>query len=157
MQDHLLGRIHLLAAVTAVVAGAAVLLMTKGTRAHRRAGLVYVGAMLAVNATALLIYELFDGFGPFHWAALLSLVTVMAGWLPARRRGRSPRRWLPRHAYWMCGSYVGLLAAAVSEVSTRYLDTPFGFTVATASLVVFAAGVGMMARYVPRLLGSVRH
>jgi len=155
VHDHLLGRLHLLAALAALLAGAIVVLLRKGTGLHRVVGRVYVFSMLAVNGTAFLIYELFGRFGPFHWAALFSLASVVAGWQPARR-GSRPADWRRRHAYWMCGSYVGLLAAAVSEISTRYLDTPFGSTVAIASLVVIAAGLALMWRFVPPLLGAPR-
>jgi len=79
-----LGLVHLACAVVALGAGAGVLLLRKGTRRHRRLGWVYVAAMLGLNLTALLIYRLFGRFGPFHLAALLSLVTVLAGLLPAR-------------------------------------------------------------------------
>jgi uncharacterized membrane protein len=151
LHDHLLGRIHLLAALVAMFAGALALLLKKGTRVHRLVGLVYVGSMLGLNGTAFFIYELFGGFGPFHWAASVSLVSVLAGWLPARRRGRSAG-WRRRHAYWMCGSYVGLLAAAVSEISTRYLDTPFGPTVVAASALVIVTGLVLIWRLVPPLL-----
>ena len=40
----------------------------------------------------------------------------------------------------MAWSYVGLLAAAVSEVTTRLLSFPFGWTVAVSSLAVFVVG-----------------
>jgi len=144
----LLGVTHLASALLALIAGGLVLLSRKGTRWHRRCGRVYVGAMAVVIATALLIYDLFGGFGPFHVAALVSLVTVTMGMIPARRR--APRgRWIEMHAYWMCGSYVGLLAAAVSETATRYLDLPFGATVIAASLTVCGIGVAAMLVRIP--------
>lgn len=62
----------------------------KGTRRHHQIGLVYAVSMLGLNATAFLIYRLFGGFGAFHVAALLSLLTIFAGLLPAVRR--RPRR-----------------------------------------------------------------
>ena len=52
--------------------------------------------MLLLNATALLIYNLFGHFGPFHIAALVSLCTVVAGlWSALRHRPG----WVTRHAY----------------------------------------------------------
>lgn len=146
-----LGVTHLTAAVAALVAGGLVALLPKGTRLHRRVGWIYVAAMATVNVTALCIYDLFGGFGPFHVAAMLSGVTVAAGMLPARRR-RPRRFWIVSHAYWMVGSYVGLLAAAASETATRVLDLPFGPTVAGASFLVVAVGVAVMRVTVPRAL-----
>jgi len=144
-----LGWGHLAAAVAALVAGGTVCLVPKGTRAHRRIGWVYVSAMVTVNGTALLIYDLFGRFGPFHVAALLSGMTLVGGLVPVRRR---PTGWMRRHAYWMAGSYVGLLAAAASEVSTRWLDLPFGATVAVTTLAVLVLGCLTMLRTIPDVL-----
>ena len=71
----LLGITHLAAAIVAMIVGAVVLLSRKGTYWHRCCGWLYVGAMAAVIVTALLIYDLFGGFGPFHVAALISAAT----------------------------------------------------------------------------------
>ncbi len=144
-----LGSAHFAAAVTSMIAGGVVCLVPKGTRAHRRVGWLYVTAMAAVNGTALLIYDLFGRFGPFHVAALLSGLTLIGGIIPARRRFAG---WMSRHAYWMAGSYVGLLAAAASEVSTRWLDLPFGATVAVATVAVVALGFLTMLRTIPDVL-----
>ena len=49
--------------------------------------------MLALNGTALAIYELFGGFGLFHWVALFSLGSVVLGYWPAwRKSSGAPRR-----------------------------------------------------------------
>src|SRR5687768_5310983 len=87
-----LGLTHTIAAVGALVAGAAVLLIRKGTRRHRQVGWVYVASMLLLNGTAHLIYRLFGRFGPFHVGAIFIFVTVVAGTVAAlmarRARGR---------------------------------------------------------------------
>ena len=151
----MLGITHLALALLAMITGGAVVVFRKGTRRHRWIGRIYVTAMFAVNATALLIYDLFGRFGPFHWAAVFSLATVVVGWLPIRW-GRRPPGWLPRHAYWMSGSYVGLLAAAASETTTRYLHWHFGLEVAVTSAVVIVLGLLAIRRYVPPLVGARR-
>lgn len=61
-----LGVLHLGAAVGSLVSGGGVIMSRKGTRAHRRLGWTYVASMATLNVTALLIYDLFGGFGPFH-------------------------------------------------------------------------------------------
>lgn len=144
-----IGTTHLLLSITAILAGAVVALLPKGSRTHARWGLLYAWSMIGVNATALAIYRLFGRFGPFHWAALFALAALVVGWLPAVRR-RPRGRWVRRHAWWMAGSYVGLLAAAVSETATRFLDLPFGATVVVASVVTIALGVAVMFWRVPR-------
>ncbi len=144
----ILGWGHLAAALVALASGAAVLAIKKGTALHRRVGWTYVVSILLVNGSAFLIYDLFGRFGPFHFAAAFSLASVLMGIVPARRR-RPKGRWLRIHAYWMTGSYVGLVAAAVAETSTRYLDYDFGTTVIIATVAVSAAGVTAIRAWVP--------
>lgn len=147
----LLGISHLTLAVGAMLAALAVFLLPKGTRAHRRAGWVYVSGMAGLNVTALGIYDLLGRFGPFHWAALGSLLTVIFGMIPVRRR--QPRRlWVRYHAAWMVWSAVGLYAAAASEIATRYLDVRFWGAVLAATLAVFALGALLIRRFLPRSL-----
>lgn len=135
----LLGGLHTTLAVVALVTGAVVLLRRKGGTSHRRLGWVYAASMLGLNITAFGLYELFGGFGPFHAAALLSLLTVVMGVLPAWKR--QPRyQWVERHYYWMTWSYVGLLAAAASEAITRLPESPFWWMVLVATLGVVLIG-----------------
>ncbi len=147
-----LGLGHLATAIVALAAGLVVVLRRKGTRFHRWCGRVYAAAMLAVNVSALSIYDLFGGFGPFHVFALISLATVALGVITAVRR-RPRDGWVEAHAYWMTWSYVGLVAAAVSETATRYLDFDFGLTVGLATAVVVGTGALLINRNVPRLVG----
>lgn len=167
-----IGGIHTVAAVAALASGAAVLLTRKGTRRHRQLGWSYVASMLLLNATALLIYRLFGRFGPFHAGAVFSFVTVVVGTaaaLAARRaRGRrdavARARALELHYQVMTWSYVGLAAAAVSEIATRLpalrprpgQETAFGITVAAASLLVVGVGARLIRRHRSRLLTPYR-
>jgi uncharacterized membrane protein len=140
-----LGWVHTAAAIAALVVGAAVLLRAKGSRSHRQLGWTYVASMVLLNATALAIYRLTGRVGPFHVASLLSLATVAGGIVPAVRR-RPPVTWVRRHYWWMTYSYLGLIAAAVAEVTTRVPGIDFWWTVAIASLAVFALGVPIIRR-----------
>ncbi|MBA3890906.1 MAG: DUF2306 domain-containing protein [Gemmatimonadaceae bacterium] len=163
-----IGWIHTIAAVAAMVTGAAVLVTRKGTRRHRQVGWAYVASMLLLNLTALLIYRLFGGFGPFHVAAVFSLATVLAGTIAALRARKARRsrnaaaraKALEHHYQWMTWSYVGLMAAAVSEVATRVpalqpapgQGVVFGITVAVATLIVVGVGGHLIrGRRVPLL------
>lgn len=152
-----LGAFHLTMAFTAIGAGAAVLLTgPKGGRTHKRLGWVYLGAMLSLNGTALMIYRLFGGFGPFHVAAIVSLFSVIMGATLAILAGRARRRGdhaqraslVEGHFRAISWSYVGLLAALVSETATRLeIARPaaapgraFGIAVMVATLLVVATG-----------------
>jgi uncharacterized membrane protein len=147
--QHPLGLAHLAIALLAIVSGTLVLLSRKGTRRHRWLGRAYVCAMIGVNLTAFSIYELFGGFGLFHWMALASLLTVLGGYIPARSRKPG---WKTRHAYFMAGSYVGLIAALAAEILTRTPWLAFEHAVAVASFVVISVGLVLMFRMIPRLL-----
>ena len=136
--QHPIGFAHLVTAMLAVAIGALVILTKKGTRRHKWLGRSYVGMLLAVNLSAFMIYELFGGFGLFHWMALFSLVTVLVGYLASRIR--SPG-WKVRHAYFMSGSYVGLVSALAAETLTRYISLPFFAGVAAVSVAVTILGV----------------
>ncbi|HSA56241.1 MAG TPA: DUF2306 domain-containing protein [Gemmatimonadaceae bacterium] len=133
-----LGWLHFVLALIGLGAGLFVTIVRKGTAVHRRAGWIYAVSLLGVNLTALLIYQLTGRFGPFHAAAIFSLLTLVAGVVPVRRR--EGRAWVRRHAYWMSGSYVGLVAAATAESLTRIPSTPFWWTVVAASGAVAGTG-----------------
>ena len=140
-----LGLFHLISAFLALGFGSLVLLLTKGTRLHRRWGFAYVVAMLALNISALMIYRLFNGFGPFHISALVSLASVVAGLVPAISKW--PRNWPLWHFGFMYWSVIGLYAAFASEILTRVPETPFFGMVAFASGLIFVLGLwGYLAK-----------
>ena len=143
--------VHVAFGVLAIVLGWVILCSQKGTARHRRLGYLYIAAMLGLNATALMIYRVFQSFGPFHALALMSLASLVAGWVPAYTR-RPRHDWLRRHYEGMCWSYVGLMAATAAEIVVRL---PFvrgfgwGFGVATgaSSFVVVFVGAYLLYRY----------
>lgn len=146
-----LGWIHTIFGVIALAAGTAVLFVRKGTRWHRTLGHIYLTNMLALNATALFIYNLYGSFGPFHWLALGSLLTLVAGMVPVFTR-RPHGRWLELHAAFINGSFVGLVAATAAEIMSRMPGTEnsFGLVVAATSALVMAIGGYLIQRYLPR-------
>ncbi|MDL1944648.1 DUF2306 domain-containing protein [Chloroflexi bacterium CFX2] len=136
---------HLVSAVSALVFGLWVILARKGTRLHKQAGYAYFFNMLGLNVSAFFIYRLTGHFGPFHGAALASLFTLMAGFIPAYLR--LPRGgWLELHYEFMNWSYVGLVAAAVSEALTRLPSSPFWWMVLLGSLSVFVTGGALISK-----------
>ena len=114
----LLGLVHTALAAVALLTGPAVFFHPKGDRYHRRVGYVYVVSMAAMNGTALMTFDLFGGWGPFHWLALMSLATLLIGFVPAWLK-RPAGSWMEWHYMGMCWSYVGLAAAGAAEVFTR--------------------------------------
>lgn len=134
-----IGLIHLAAAIIALITGTAVLAMQKGTKTHRRMGFVYSGAMVIVVATAFMIYRLFGGWGIFHWAALVSGLTLLGGMVPVMLR--KPNDWITLHFSFMYWSVMGLYMAFVSEMLTRIPTTPFlGMLGITTGIIGVAAG-----------------
>lgn len=145
----MLGPIHFFAAMIALVSGGLVAMRLKGTMFHRWTGRVYLASMAIMLGTALMIYRLFDGFGPFHWLALVSIALIIAGAVPVYRR-RPKKYWIIPHATWMTASYIGLWAAAVAETTTRTLDLDFGFTVIVSSAAVIVGGAIAMRLLLPK-------
>lgn len=153
--------LHIASSIVALVLGAWVLLAPKGDRRHRRVGRAYAISMLVVNVTAFGIYRLFGGFGPFHIAAVVSLLTLLAGMRPVLLRNR-PKDWYTTHMIFMYWSVVGLYAAFASEVLVRLPARPgayFGLLVGLATGVIMLAAGLLQGRLVKRWhqeLGSER-
>lgn len=135
-----IGMIHLFSAGVALVSGSFVLLSTKGTRLHKKIGYAYAVSMIAVNVTAFFIYRLFGDFGPFHVAAIISLLTLVAGMIPVILR--RPTKWFDLHFAFMYYSVIGLYAAFVSEALVRIPGTHFGSMVGFATCIVMFMGMG---------------
>jgi len=120
--DHIVysttGAIHLVFSIAAMIFGAAVLALTKGTVLHKRLGYAYSVSMLGCIVTSFMIYRLFNGWGIFHYMAVVSTVSLIGGMIPAILR-KPKDGWLPLHYNFMYWSVVGLYAAFISEVMTR--------------------------------------
>ncbi|KYG82438.1 DUF2306 domain-containing protein [Roseivirga echinicomitans] len=116
-----LGLLHTCCAVLAMVFGAMVVFNTKGTGLHRKIGYAYVGSMVFMNLSGFGIYN-FGSFSLFHAFALISLITVLLGVIPAIRRSKD---WYKKHFYFMSWSVVGLYCAFWSEVGVRFFDMQY--------------------------------
>ena len=115
-----LGWVHMGFAAFGLVAAAVQLLRPKGDRIHRALGYAYVYGMIFSNATALLLYRFTGSFNVFHAGAIVNFACIIAAMIPALRTPRAPD-WLAKHYRWMAASYIGLAAAASTEVSVRVL------------------------------------
>lgn len=148
------GLVHAGFGVAALALGLGIVLLRKGTQTHRRIGQFYLVSMLLLNATALCIYDLYGRFGPFHVASLISLATLLAGFVPVFLR-RPRTRWMELHATFMCWSYVGLLAAFLAEIAVRVPGMRFGPAVIAATVVVVALGALAIHTRVPKIVAEV--
>jgi uncharacterized membrane protein len=157
-----IGAVHTILAFVAVGAGAVVTRLPKGTRWHRTFGHLYASALLGTVVTAFALYNLTGGLGPFHVAAVVGGVTLGGGlWTVLGRRPR--KNWIEAHAIWMSWSYIGLMAALVSETATRFvmprvasyfegssaLWAVFWGTVVAASITVLVVGMWFLKHRLP--------
>lgn len=74
----LLGWIHTIIAIIALVAGFYALAIHKVIRPEQKSGQIYLVCTLIAAVTALMIYK-HDGFGPAHALAVLTLLALIGG------------------------------------------------------------------------------
>ncbi len=107
---------HTAFGVVALAAGAVVLLRKKGDQWHQWIGRVYAVSLAILCIESFWIQDstpFFQGFGMFHVMATVSLVTLLAGIIPARLRFQG---WFGWHYQLMVWSYIGLVMATGSHV-----------------------------------------
>ena len=110
---------HTLFGVLALASGAVVFFRRKGDRAHRLAGGVYAVSMLLLCGGSYWIQDstpFFQGLGPFHVAATVSLVTLLFGLWAVRWSSAPPASRAAGHVRSMVWSYVGLAMATGSHL-----------------------------------------
>jgi uncharacterized membrane protein len=149
------GLFHAVVGLIALVLGLAVIALDKGTDLHKRVGYGYVGAMFLLNATALAIYDLYGRVGPFHVAAVISLATVAAAFVPVMIR-RPRKNWLRLHAEIMCWSYVGLVSAFIAEIAVRIPGSRLAPAAIASTAVGVAAGAALIYRLLPDAIRRTR-
>ena len=144
-----IGLTHLVASIIAIIAGTMILLMKKGTLNHKKVGYIYVTAMTVLLITAFMIYRLWGGWGLFHYAAVISSVTLLGGMLPIVFQ-YPKKNYIAFHFSFMYWSVIGLYAAFFSEIMTRLpsilYDGPpdsffFQLLSVTVGLVVMSGGI----------------
>ena len=111
------GLIHLITSILALFFGTLVLATKKGTLLHKRMGYAYTGSMFLLLVTAFMLYNLFGRFGIFHWAAVVSSLTLIGGMIPMILK--KPKSYISMHFNFMYWSVFGLYGAASAEVLTR--------------------------------------
>jgi uncharacterized membrane protein len=145
----LIGWVHTLACLIALVAGGWNIVGAKGTPRHILMGRVYVVAMIVLNLSAFAIYK-FDiaqfapfkagpnVFGFFHWLAVAALVFVLVGYYAARHQNRA--FWSYVHPVAMTLSYYDLVGGGINEAFAR-LDPLRALAVASTGGARFGAPV----------------
>lgn len=111
------GLVHLILSMLSLVFGTMVLIKRKGTAPHKTIGYAYSLSMLGVIGSAFMIYHLYGKFGIFHWMALLSLFTLLAGMVPMFLK--KPKNYIGLHFNFMYWSVFGLYGAFVAETLVR--------------------------------------
>jgi uncharacterized membrane protein len=142
--------LHVLAALAALGAGAAVLLLPKGTHRHRAIGTVYALALVFVNAAALSLHRE-STFGVFHALAVVSLVTIAVGLSPLLFGKRSSIV-IANHAYCMTWSYAGLVAAGCGQLTVAVGQDFGAWAVPAAIATVLSVGGVVIFGRVPSTL-----
>ena len=133
-----IGFLHLLFSIISMITGLIVILNTKGTKFHKKVGNVYVVNMLLLNIFSFFISN-FNGFSIFHFFAIVSLITILAGMYPILKRSEN---WLQKYYYFMAWSVVGLYCAFWSEVGTRFVKNMQDFWWAVAIATFLTAFLG---------------
>jgi len=161
--DDPLGRLHLFMALLGLGLGPAIFFTQKGTGWHRALGYTFIFSMLAVNVSALFIYDFSGNFNFFHGAAIGSLGTLLPaiGFLVAGIRTRN-QHYIGIHGAMMGWVYFGLVMAAIAETVTRkfpyLLHGEGGWTRFILTLSTFMALTGflsfkIMRRRIPKIVG----
>lgn len=133
------GLVHTIVALLAMVFGTSVLILKKGTALHKKMGYAYVLSMVIMLVTSFMLFNLFGEWGVFHYMAVVSMLTISAGMIPAWFR-KSFKNWRELHFTFMFWSVIGLYCAFFAEALTRIPGTGFFKMVGLASGVVVGLG-----------------
>ena len=85
---------------------------------RKRIGYFYSISMMILIITSFMMYNLFGGWGIFHWTAMISLLTLLSGMIPMLIK-RPAQSYISLHFSFMYWSVVGLYGAFVAEVLVR--------------------------------------
>ena len=135
--------VHVVSALAALGAGAAVLMRPKGTRRHRLFGLVYIAAMstTVVSAAMTPATVLTFGntrFGFFHVFVAIGAISLgFAVGALLRWRKRRAIEALRAHQTHFAYSYAGLVMAAVSQFAVNPRFTPADITTQNSYWAIF--------------------
>lgn len=100
--------------------------------------------MIILLISSFTIYRLFDGWGIFHYASLVSSIYIVIGiLLPIFLR--HTRYWGRLHLTAMFWSVIGLWSAFIAEMGVRILDRSFMLIVGIVLGIFIFVGVLLFA------------
>jgi len=135
------GFVHFIVGIIALITGTSVLFLKKGTKLHIQIGYIYLISMVVLLVSSFMIYRLFDGWGVFHYASIVSSISIILGILPPLFL-RSKSYWARLHFTAMYWSVIGLWSAFIAEMSVRIPKSSFMWIVGLAfGIVVFIGAV----------------
>ncbi|WP_299209306.1 DUF2306 domain-containing protein [uncultured Dokdonia sp.] len=138
MFSSVVGSIHFVASVIALISGTIVLCGMKGTKIHKKVGYIYAVSMLVVVSTSFMIYRLHGRFGILHWFSVVSSLSLLGGMLPMLLK--KPKNYMAYHFSFMYWSVIGLYCAFCAEIFTRI---PIWLVLDKNVAVLFYAMVGV--------------
>lgn len=155
----LMGTIHAALALLCIVIGTIQLLRPKYGPGHRARGYAFVYGMLMVDGAAMLLYRFTGGFNAFHVGAIVNLAAITAAMIPMLMSPRPPA-WKQLHYHFMSWGFVGLMAAATTELIVRSTALTHGQAWAVSAAVtgmVMLIGAYLIRRYRPPVsIGAIR-
>src|SRR5690349_14733909 len=155
----LMGTIHAAIALLCIIIGTIQLLRPKHGPGHRARGYAFVYGMLMVDGEAMLLYRFTGDFNAFHVGAIVNLAAILAAMVPMLMSPR-PGNWKQLHYHFMSWGFVGLMAAAVTELIVRSTALMHGQAWAVsgaATGLVMLIGASLIRRYRPATaIGVIR-
>ena len=137
--------IHFIAASVAILVGAAIFTMPKGTRLHRILGVTYILTMFTtvvsvVPVEAKVMPFFGTRFGFFHAFVVIGFISLIFG-IDRLRRWRATREpeMLRAHQVHLAYSYAGLLMAGFSQIATNPFWGLVQLSNQTQFWIIFAA------------------
>jgi uncharacterized membrane protein len=137
--------IHTAFSIIALIAGALIFLIPKGTAQHKRIGYSYTVSMVILLVTSFGLFSLWGRFGVYHALTIVSfLALAIALYFPIA--GRKMEKWVEHHLLWMGYSYVGLVIAAGSHLFSVFPEWPSWLRVILFWVLPYIAGTILIVK-----------
>jgi len=108
--------LHVMSALTALIAGLSAYLFPNGSKPHRRAGRGYLWGWGIFAPTGLWLGAARPEISAFEILTVLGLCAVLIGVLALRRKRRLGPVWRHHHLRWMIISYAFVVVASLNQL-----------------------------------------
>lgn len=150
MMEFILVKIHVASVLVSYVAAYFVFIRPKGTKDHKVVGKIYALFMLVGSFTSLGIYKATGGINIFHFLALVTISSVLAGcYSIVRYKNSGEAKWLVKHYFHMAYSFMGLNLAALAQMA-RGLDFDTSMQYIIFNMIIYVPAV-LYARWLIRI------